>query len=163
MAKDGELFAGGRYFFRFRFRWQRAIERLSDAEAGRLVKAMLYYSMTGDELSLPGKENGTFDALVGDLDADKEDAAYISRTNSENARNGWDARRKNISGGCDRMRPQATAGKEQRGKNKETPLQSPRRGRRRESSQYSAEDIAAMEANEVDLNVEDPAKEEQNE
>ena len=54
MAKRrGETYVGCSWYFRFRFKWQRTLERLNDKQAGRLVKAMLFYSMTGQEEALP--------------------------------------------------------------------------------------------------------------
>ena len=165
MARPGEKCAPGssRWFFRFRFRWQRSIERLTDAEAGRLVKALLYYAITGEAVDLPGKESVLMTMLLDDLDEDVTDAAYTSNTNRQNAMTRWHGTA--VSTGCDRMRSDATAYKDGKGKDGiSTPCSPPRRGRRRSgSSAYSEEDLRRIEANEVDLNGGDPAKEEQHE
>lgn len=154
MARPGEKCAPGssRWFFRFRFRWQRSIERLTDAEAGRLVKALLYYAITGETVDLPGKESVLMTMLLDDLDEDVTDAAYTSTTNRQNAMARWHGTA--APTGCDRMRSDATAYKDKKEKDINIPPKSPRggRGRRKESSQYGAEDYARMEAGEIDLN-----------
>lgn len=163
MARPGEKYAGCSWYFRFRYKWQRRIERLTDAEAGRLIKAMLYYSMTGEEVDLPGKESGTWDSVIDDLDEDRKDAAGTSETNRISAMKRWHGGA--APTGCARMRADADAYKDGKGNNGiSTPCSPPRRGRRRSgSSAYSEEDLRRIEANEVDLNSGDPAKEESDE
>lgn len=153
MARPGEKCAPGssRWFFRFRFRWQRSIERLTDAEAGRLVKALLYYAITGEAVDLPGKESVLMTMLLDDLDEDVTDAAYTSSTNRQNAMTRWHGTA--APTGCDRMRSDATAYKDGKGEDLNTPYSPPKRGRRtKETSAYTEEDLKRMEANEVDLN-----------
>ena len=152
MARPGEKCAPGssRWFFRFRFRWQRSIERLTDAEAGRLVKALLYYAITGEAVDLPGKESVLMTMLLDDLDEDVTDAAYTSSTNRQNAMTRWHGTA--APTGCDRMRSDASAYKDEKGKDSNIPPKSPRGGRRKEKSAYTEEDLRRMEANEVDLN-----------
>lgn len=156
MARPGEKCAPGssRWFFRFRFRWQRSIERLTDAEAGRLVKALLYYAITGETVDLPGKESVLMTMLLDDLDEDVTDAAYTSTTNRQNAMARWHGTA--APTGCDRMRSDATAYKDKKEKDINIPPKSPRggrgSGRRKEKSAYTAEDYARMEAGEIDLN-----------
>ena len=161
MARPGERYAGCSWYFRFRYRWQRSFEKLTDAEAGRLVKAMLYYSMTGDAVDLPGKESLLFTMLLDDLEEDRKEAAGKSDRNRQNALMRWQATA--VPNGCDRMRSDATAYKDEKGKDSNIPPKSPRGGRRKEKSAYTDEDLKRMEAHEVDLNGEDPAKEEQHE
>lgn len=163
MARPGEKCAPGssRWYFRFRFRWQRSIERLTDTEAGRLVKALLYYAMTGETVDLPGKESVLMTMMLDDLDEDVADAAYTSSTNRQNALTRWHGTA--APTGCDRMRSDATAHKDEKGKDLNTPYSPPRRGRRAGSSAYSEEDLRRMESNEVDLSGEDPVKEESDE
>ena len=153
MAKPGEKYVGSSWYFRFRFRWQRTLERLTDAEAGRLVKAMLYYSMTGDELDLPGKESAAMSMLLDDLEEDREDAARISEKNRRNAFMRYARGGEAAPNGCDRMRSDATALKEgNKEVTKSPPIVPPRgRGRKKESSRYTDEDYADMERNEVKL------------
>ena len=152
MARPGEKYAGCSWYFRFRFKWQRRIERLTDAEAGRLIKAMLYYSMTGEEVDLPGKESGTWDSVIDELDEDRKEAAGTSETNRNSAMKRWHGGA--APTGCARMRTDADASKDGTGNDCNIPPRSPRggRGRRKESSQYGAEDYARMEAGEIDLN-----------
>lgn len=167
MAKPGEKYVGSSWFFRFRYRWQRSIERLTDAEAGRLVKAMLYYSMTGAETDLPGKESATMTALLDDLDEDKAEAAYRSEIGRRNVSNRY-ARPDGTAapGGYNGIQPYTAVLNKGTGKDGIPPAvpRSGGRGKgRRSSSAYTEEDLKRMEANEVDLNGGDPAKEEQHE
>lgn len=156
MARPGERYAGCSWYFRFRFKWQRRIERLTDAEAGRLLKAMLYYSMTGEEVDLPGKESGTWDSVIDELDEDRREAAGTSETNRLSAMKRWHGGA--APEGCERMRTDAGAYKDGTGKDGTIPPVVPRkggRGRRKESSLYTDEDFRRMEANEAKLD-EDP-------
>ncbi len=151
MARPGEKYAGCSWYFRFRYRWQRSFEKLTDAEAGRLVKAMLYYSMTGDAVDLPGKESLLFTMLLDDLEEDRKEAAGKSDRNRQNALMRWQATA--VPNVCDRMRSDATAYKDGKGKDLNTPYSPPKRGRRtKETSAYTEEDLKRMEAHEVDLN-----------
>ena len=50
-------------WFRARNSWGAAIRTLSDEEAGRLMKALWEYTMTGNQIELQGIEEGIF-ALI---------------------------------------------------------------------------------------------------
>lgn len=170
MARPGERYVGSSWFFRFRYRWQRSFERLTDAEAGRLVKAMLYYSMTGGEVDLPGKESVLMSMLLDDLEEDRTEAAGTSCTNRANALKRWHGEA--APDGCDRMRPHTTAYKDGKEEDGIPPVVPPKGGqrsgrrRRREESRYTEQDFRMMEAQEIDLGAvdlgdgpEDPEKE----
>ena len=65
-----------------------ALEPFSDAECGRLLKAMLYYASTGEVPELTGNERFIFPILKGQIDRDKADREAISRQNSINGAKG---------------------------------------------------------------------------
>lgn len=163
MAKRrGETYVGCSWYFRFRFKWQRTLERLNDKQAGRLVKAMLFYSMTGQEEALPEDLENLLTTMLNDLDDDAIEAAGTSETNRNSAMKRWHGGA--VPERCARMRTDASAYKDGTGNDLNTPYSPPKRGRRtKETSAYTEEDLKRMEANEVDLNGEDPAKEEQHE
>lgn len=61
-------------WFKARNIWGAAILTLDDEEAGRLMKALWHYTMTGEEDPLPGAERGIFALMIAMLeqDGDKE-------------------------------------------------------------------------------------------
>lgn len=158
MAKRrGETYVGCSWYFRFRFKWQRTLERLNDKQAGRLVKAMLYYSMTGQEEALPEDLENLLTTMLNDLDDDAIEAAGTSETNRNSAMKRWHGGA--VPERCARMRTDASAYKDGTGNDGNTPYGPPGggravkgSGRRREKTQYTDEDYAGMERNEVDLN-----------
>lgn len=66
-------------WFKARNIWGAAFMSLSDAEAGRLAKALWTYTMTGEQLNLSGAEKGIFAMILMTLGQDEQDAADISR------------------------------------------------------------------------------------
>ena len=66
-------------WFKARTIWGAAFMSLSDAEAGRLAKALWTYTMTGEQLNLSGAEKGIFAMILMTLGQDEQDAADISR------------------------------------------------------------------------------------
>lgn len=68
------------------------MEQLSDAECGRLFRACLIYSKTGEAPNLCGNERFVWPGIKSQIDRDKE--KYLSRCKkqSENIRKRWDSR-----------------------------------------------------------------------
>lgn len=75
----------------------RQMQNLSDAECGRLFRALLTYSETGELINLQGREIVAFDFAKYQIDRDKE--AYDAKC-SQNATN--------VSKRYDRIRPNTT-------------------------------------------------------
>ena len=65
-------------WFKARNIWGAAILTLSDAEAGRLAKAIWGYTMSGEEQNLSGAEKGLFAMIQMQLDQDAQRDADIS-------------------------------------------------------------------------------------
>ena len=64
------------------------VDVLSDAEAGRLLKAMLHYGMDGTVDQLPGQEKLVFCILKAQIDRDRESYDQKSQRNRENGAKG---------------------------------------------------------------------------
>lgn len=67
-----------REWFKARNIWGAAIQTLSDAEAGRLMKALWHYTMTGETLDLSGAEKGIFALITMTLSLDETEIQTIS-------------------------------------------------------------------------------------
>ena len=59
-------------WFRARNSWGAAIRTLSDEEAGRLMKALWEYTMTGNQIELQGIEKGIFALILFSLEQDEK-------------------------------------------------------------------------------------------
>ena len=70
-------------WFKARNIWGAAIQTLSDAEAGRLMKALWNYTMTGEQQNLSGAEKGIFALILMTLCQDEAKDAEISKKRSE--------------------------------------------------------------------------------
>lgn len=70
-------------WFKARNIWGAAIQTLSDAEAGRLMKAIWSYTMTGEQQNLSGAERGIFALILMTLSQDEEQAIDLSRKRAE--------------------------------------------------------------------------------
>lgn len=66
-----------------------ALEPLSDAECGRLLKACLQYSMTGEAPELRGNEKFLFPSWKSQIDRDREKYEARCRKNKENISVRW--------------------------------------------------------------------------
>lgn len=66
-------------WFKARNIWGAAILSLSDAEAGRLAKALWTYTMTGEQQNLSGAEKGIFAMMLMTLGQDEQANADISK------------------------------------------------------------------------------------
>lgn len=58
-------------YFKARLTWRAGIESLSDAEAGRLAKAIWRFAETGEETTLTGGEKYVFAMCLAELKAAK--------------------------------------------------------------------------------------------
>ena len=67
----------------------KAIEPLSDAECGRLLKACLVYSMSGVSPELCGNERYLFPSWQSQIDRDKENYEARCQRNAKNASMRW--------------------------------------------------------------------------
>ena len=59
-------------YFKARKIWRAGIEALSDAEAGRLMKALWKYADTGAKQNLTGNEKFIFAMCTAEIDKDSE-------------------------------------------------------------------------------------------
>lgn len=65
------------------------LAKLSDQEVGRLFRALLTYSATGECPELTGRESVAFDFIQYDIDRARESSNERSRKNSENIQKRW--------------------------------------------------------------------------
>lgn len=72
-----------RDWFKARNIWGAAIQTLSDAEAGRLMKALWKYTMTGEQQNLSGSEKAIFALILMTLSQDEEQANDLSKKRAE--------------------------------------------------------------------------------
>lgn len=86
---------------------------LSDGELGRLFRALMTYSATGEKAQLNGREEMAFDFISIDIDAAKE------RYNAKCEQNKANKRQRPITDDNDRQRPSTTVPQERRKKKKE--------------------------------------------
>ena len=68
--------------------YARSIKSLSDAECGRLFRALLQYSETGELINLQGREGIAFDFMVEQIDRDNQKYAEKCDKNHENGKKG---------------------------------------------------------------------------
>ncbi len=69
-------------WFRARNIWGAAIKTLTDEEAGRLMKALWEYTMTGNQTELQGAEKGIYALILMTLNQDNERDDEISAKRS---------------------------------------------------------------------------------
>lgn len=65
-------------WFKARNIWRGAFEALSDAEAGRLAKALWHYTTTGEQVNLTGMEKGIYAMLIYTLQMDEAESNNLS-------------------------------------------------------------------------------------
>jgi len=70
-------------WFKARNVWAGAFEALTDAEAGRLAKALWKYTTTREQVELSGNERGCFAMIVYTLQMDEKEANALSATRKE--------------------------------------------------------------------------------
>lgn len=89
-----------------------AIQALGDAERGRLLTAMLEYSITGAAPQLGGNERFIFPLIKAQIDRDRD------RYNSKCAQNAESARKRTQANASERYQTQADASEGSQGKGK---------------------------------------------
>lgn len=75
-------------YFCFYHSYRKTLRRLSDSEVGRLVRALVEYSETGQEQELNGREQMAFDFIATDIDRAKENYYAKCDKNRENGEKG---------------------------------------------------------------------------
>lgn len=94
----------GREYFCAYHSYLESLRNLTDAECGRLFRALLHYSATGESSLLGDRENIAFDFMSSQIDRDR--AAY-ERKREKLRENGLKA----IATNCPQMPPEAGQGK----------------------------------------------------
>lgn len=84
----GEQFGGKMEWFKFHTIWGKGAYELSDAEAGRLLKAICKYQTTGEIISLSGNERILFSMALVQMKQDAEHNAKVSAARAEAGRIG---------------------------------------------------------------------------
>lgn len=84
-------------WFKARLIWHKGIEALSDAEAGRLAKALWKYAATGEVENLSGGEKFAFAMCMATLEQDVQKREDLSETRSEAGKKGGRPRKANES------------------------------------------------------------------
>lgn len=64
-------------------------EKLSDQEVGRLFRALMHYSATGERQELEGRESIAFDFIADDIDRAQKRYDDSCRKNAENIKKRW--------------------------------------------------------------------------
>lgn len=82
--------------------YRRRTKNLTDQEVGRLFRALLEYSETGEAPELTGRESIAFDFIADDIDRARERYDDSCRKNAENAKKRWN---KEDTTEYDRIRP----------------------------------------------------------
>lgn len=116
--------------------YARKLAKLSDQEVGRLFRALLQYSETGEAQELAGRESVAFDFIADDIDRAKEKYGEKCRQNSENAKLG---RKRTLADASERIRSHTNGSETSQYKDKdedenEDPPPSPPRGQNRASA-----------------------------
>ena len=75
-------------WFKARLIWLDGIEALSDAEAGRLAKALWRFAATGETVAASGGEKFALATCLATLRKDQEDRANLSQTRSASGKKG---------------------------------------------------------------------------
>ena len=100
----------------------KSMKQLSDAEVGRLFRAMLKYSETGELDALYGNERFVADTIVAQIDRDKQQYAKKCAVNRENgAKGGLANATERVANGSERPRtpPKEKGKKKEKEKEKE--------------------------------------------
>ena len=90
----------------------RKTSNLSDGEVGRLFRALMKYSATGEREELDGRAGTAFDFIADDIDAAKEKYAQKCRTNRENGG------KRTVANGSERLQTTANRSETSQTKNK---------------------------------------------
>ena len=97
----------------------RKTSNLSDGEVGRLFRALMKYSATGEREELDGRAGTAFDFIADDIDAAKEKYAQKCRTNRENGG------KRTVANGSERLQTIANHSETSQTKNNIPPLTPP--------------------------------------
>jgi hypothetical protein len=84
-------------WFKARNIWRGAFEALSDAEAGRLAKALWRYTTTGEQENLSGSEKAIFAMLIFTLQTDEKESAELSATRAASGSKGGKQKLANLA------------------------------------------------------------------
>ena len=110
-------------WFKFYALWGTGMQELSDAEAGRFIKALCTYAETGETVSLSGAERVLFTMALKQLKQDADHSAKISSVRAEAGRAGGLSSKQNEANESNCLQNEANidncSNKELRIKNKE--------------------------------------------
>ena len=106
-------------WFKARNIWYGAFAALTDAEAGRLAKALWAYTMMGEEVELSGNEKGCFAMIKFTLQQDEAEASNLSETRRKAGLAGVEAKQANADFAKNEEAKQANADNKNKNKNKE--------------------------------------------
>lgn len=123
--------------------YRRKVARLSDQEVGRLFRALMEYSETGQAQELTGRECIAFDFIAADIDRAKRAYGEKCQKNREN-RNGRG--RSSTAGAQEEEKEKEEDKKEE--KEEDSPPKAPRGGR---SSSYSSKKGKGQRASSHDI------------
>ena len=108
-------------WFKARNIWNGAFTALSDAEAGRLAKALWHYTTTGEQVELSGNEKGCFAMIIYTLQQDEADNGTLSEKRREAGGKGGKQRvanQANANFASENEANQASASNKNKNKNK---------------------------------------------
>lgn len=77
--------------------YARKLAKLSDQEVGRLFRALLQYSETGETQELTGRESVAFDFIADDIDRARGNYETQCKRNSENGKKGGRPKKRPLS------------------------------------------------------------------
>ena len=84
-------------WFKARNVWCGAFEALSDAEAGRLAKAVWKYTTTGEQANLSGAEKGCYAMIIYTLQQDEAESSHLSEMRREAGSKGGQQKAANLA------------------------------------------------------------------
>lgn len=93
--------------------YREKVAKLSDQEVGRLFRALMKYSETGEPQELAGRESVAFDFIAVDIDKAKEKYKEMCKKNQDNAKSGAGERKRSPATVTDCKRPLAIVPKEE--------------------------------------------------
>lgn len=88
MARTNEPCVSSFIYFCCKHNYCKKIAKLSDQEVGRLFRALITYSATGETQELTGRESIAFDFIAADIDEAKKLHEELCRMNSEKGKRG---------------------------------------------------------------------------
>lgn len=146
-------------WFKARNIWGAAILSLSDAEAGRLAKALWTYTMTGEQQNLSGAEKGIFAMMLMTLGQDEQANADISKKRAVAGSMGGNQKQANSSKCYQNKQMIANeANATNKNKNKEEDKEDKDNTRTREDMPFGLTDDDIQASLDRDQQIEDAAK-----